>query len=231
MFASTALEVLFTITFLFTGAYALVRLALLFSGTGTADRLAELSHLTMSVAMLAMTWSLSGNPATASGIVQLALFGLLTVWFAVRAVTSSGHDLVGNAYHAIMSAAMVWMVATMPLLMPMATAPSGSGGEHAQHGHGGHTGSGTASHPDMHAASGSDAPVAVVIVTGLLIAVLTASAVWWAIRALHRQHDHAGGARPATSAGGLAHLVGPRVDEGCHLLMSLGMGGMLLAMW
>ncbi len=80
-----------------------------------------------------------------------------------------------------------------------------------------------------------------------LVVFLAAGAVFWAVRAwrggtepvpdeLPAGGDVAGGAatavRTRTARGrvGLAALTGARQDAGCHLLMKVGMAGMLLAM-
>jgi hypothetical protein len=56
LFASHIVMVMFTIVFAVTGLYSLVRFATLVAGTaGEGDRVAELAHLLMSIAMIAMT--------------------------------------------------------------------------------------------------------------------------------------------------------------------------------
>lgn len=137
MFASHTLMVVLTIVFAATGLYSLVRFAALVSGAeADGDRVAELAHLLMSIAMIAMTWAYSGGPATGSGILQIVVFGLIGLWFLTR-VAGHGHGRIESAYHFVMAAAMVWMVAAMPVLM------SGSGevmkmsagnGTHGDHG-------------------------------------------------------------------------------------------------
>ncbi|MHA6627175.1 DUF5134 domain-containing protein [Pseudonocardia sichuanensis] len=232
MFASTALSLAFTVVFVLTAGYLLVRMALLTAGTAPGgDRLAELSHLLMSLAMVGMATGWTGGPASAGGVLQLALFGLLTVWFLGRlAAPAPGHARTGDAYHLVMVAAMVWMVAAMPQLMGMTGAPAAGGGAHAHH-HGG----GTAEALAPHAVAVATPPW-VLAVNGVFVALLAAAAVLWGRRAV-RPGTAIGiaaggsGAVVATRADpGLARLTGPRADACCHLLMSIGMGAMLLAM-
>ncbi|GAA5115308.1 hypothetical protein GCM10023320_13970 [Pseudonocardia adelaidensis] len=145
MFSSPALLVVLTAVFAGTGLYSLVRLSALASGAATGgDRVAELSHLLMSVAMLGMTWGRTGGPDTPGGVVQLVVFGLLSAWFLVHVLRPYGHRRVGAAYHAVVQVAMVWMVAAMPALMGMGGAAAGS----AVH------------HRDGHAAGGDTAAMA-----------------------------------------------------------------------
>ncbi|WP_326834944.1 DUF5134 domain-containing protein [Amycolatopsis rhabdoformis] len=213
MFSSPALSWLFTVVFALTGLYSLYRFAGLVSGTGRAgDRAAELTHLLMSVAMIGMTWAWTGLPDAPSGVLQLAVFGLLALWFAGR-LLAGGHGIFGG-YHLLMALAMVWMVATMPLLM------GGMPGMAA--------GGGMADMPDMPGMSTSGAaPVSsgpvvtpgwVRLTTVVLVVLSAAAAAGWLARGLRR--------RAPSAADHHSH----RYDAACHTLMSLGMGGMLLAM-
>jgi hypothetical protein len=234
VFASTAVSLAFTVVFVVTGGYSLVRLALLGAGAVPGgDRLAELSHLLMSLAMVGMATGWTGGPDSAGGIVQLVLFGLLSVWFLGRlAAPAPGHARAGDAYHLLVVAAMVWMVAAMPQLMGVAGATDPAGGAHAHHG------GGAAAAPTPHAVA-VETPPWVLAVTGVFVVLLTAAAAMWARRAVRprARPDTAGGSPPGGAAiatravpTGLARLTGPRTDACCHLLMSIGMGAMLLAM-
>ncbi|MFC5062880.1 DUF5134 domain-containing protein [Actinomycetospora atypica] len=229
MFSPT-LSLVFTAVFLATAVYSLVRLAEL-GATGDRDgsRAAELTHLVMSLAMIAMAWAWTGGPTSPSGMLQLVVFGAATLWFATRALTP-GHPRAVAGYHVVMNAAMVWMVAAMPQIMGMSTSGDSSGGHH----HGG-------SSPAGAGAVAVATPVWVAVVTWLFAALLLGTAVLWALRVRRpaaepscagRGPDEAAGG----SAGGAAVAVRPttglgaRLDAGCHLLMSLGMAGMLVAM-
>jgi Domain of unknown function (DUF5134) len=113
VFSSLTVSVLFTAVFVGTGGYALHRL----TAQAFVDRAAEAAHLLMSLAMLAMTWGWTGGPGSPSGMVQVGLFGLFTLWFVAGAVGGS----IPNGLHATNAAAMVWMVVAMPELMGMGT--------------------------------------------------------------------------------------------------------------
>ena len=231
MFESLTLSWIFTIVFLATGLYSVVRYALLTSGAERdGDRTVELSHLLMSIAMIAMAWAWTGGPGTASGILQLAVFGLFAVFFLAQSV-SDGHDTAVSADHVLMNGAMVWMVAAMPALMGMSATAGGEGGGHAGHG---------SDSRDMRAMASMEpiaTPTWVTLVTWAFVVLLVASAVFWALRAARVEtgravEQAAGGGGAATIVRpGLARVTNRRVDACCHLLMSLGMGGMFLAMF
>jgi hypothetical protein len=255
--ASPMLAAVFTVVFAVTGLHSLVRISGMASGAvPDGDRVAELSHLLMSIAMIAMTGAWSGGPDSASGILQIVVFGLIGLWFLVKvAGPDDGHDRVENGYHMVMAAAMVWMVAAMPVLMGGA-GTSADGGDHAGHGSmagmagmagpAGATGPGTAAGPPEWAGTVS---------VGLAVILAGAAAIWAArlfgVAAVGPAADGTSadgepsgrGANAAPAAGGrgvavaarvappgLVPMPGPRFGAGCHLLMSLGMAGMLLAM-
>lgn len=208
---SPGLALVFTAIFLVTGGYALVRLVeLLATRDRGGSRIGELGHLLMSLGMLAMTWGVAG------GAWQVVVFGVLAVWFVRRLLLPpAGHERYVEAYHAVMAATMVWMVAAMPVLMA-----SGDGGGGHHHG-------------------GGATPFRVGAVTFVLVVVSLASAAFWLVRVVRPVPD--GGCSPAALPDGgsgsvavaarpVVAVVGSRLDAGCHLLMSLGMAGMLLVM-
>lgn len=217
------LSLVFTAVFLATAVYSLVRLAELgATGDRSGSRAAELTHLVMSLAMIAMAWAWTGGPTSPSGVLQIVVFGAATVWFALRALTP-GHPRAVAGYHVVMNAAMVWMVAAMPQIMGVSMSADSSGGHH---------------HGDSSAA-GSVAvatPVWVATVTWLFAALLLGTAVLWALRVRRPASADRAGQGPDEAAGGIAvatrptTALGARLDAGCHLLMSLGMAGMLVAM-
>jgi hypothetical protein len=249
--------VVFTILFAATGLYSLVRFAALVSGAeADGDRVAELAHLLMSIAMIAMTWAFSGGPDTGSGILQIVVFGLIGLRFLTRvAGHGHGHGRIESAYHLVMAAAMVWMVAAMPVLMSGSgevmnmAAPNDTHGDHGSM-------AGMDGMAGMHATNGSTgmagmsamvgAPSWARMVSVALVVLLVGAMALWASRLFRPAILHpapsevqapdpavpsAGAAvavRPTTS--GLTRLTGPRLDAGCHLLMNLGMAGALLAM-
>lgn len=235
---SSSLSWIFTVVFVLAGVYSLVRLAELHSGSDrSGSRIVELSHLLMSVAMIAMAWTWTGGPSTPSGIVQIVVFGLFTVWFLARlAMPAVGDHRTHDGYHLAMNAAMVWMVAAMPQIMGMSTggAPSSDGGLAGMPGMGGM--------PGMDSGTMTPAtPAWATVVSWVFIVLLVASAVLWAVHiarpdtvddAIPAADERAGGDGSVAVAARSAptRTTGPRLDAGCHLLKSLGMAGMLLAM-
>ncbi|MFP5070150.1 DUF5134 domain-containing protein [Pseudonocardia nantongensis] len=249
MISSLPLALGLTALFAVTGGYALLRWSsAVAAALSPGRRLAELAHLLMSAAMLVMTWIWYGS----AGLwVQIVLFGGFAVWFAADAVRRHHrrvHGCAGGSAHALMAAAMVWMLAAMPLIMAAPVTASGGGGHE---GHGGHSG-GAGAASTAHAGPAGWA----VTVTVLLCVVLLVTAGFWAARALAsgtRGHefdedvpgvplrgrgddDPTGAAAAATTAVAERAAVGPvgrlgaRTDAGCHALMSIGMVVMLAAM-
>ncbi len=231
---SPVLTLLLSVVFLLTGGWSLVRLAeLIATGDHGGSRVAELAHLLMSLAMLAMTWGVTGGPTTPGAVLQIVVFTVLTAWFVRRVLLPpTGHRRLVESYHAAMCAAMVWMVAAMPQIMGTSMSGDGGGGHH-------------------HGGSGSGATMVPVVtpgwVTGLTWAfavVSLAAAAFWLLRVVRPVGRGCGPApegfpdagsgpvavatRPAGTA--LRTAVGPRLDAGCHLLMSVGMAVMLLVM-
>jgi Domain of unknown function (DUF5134) len=259
LFASHIVMVVFTIVFAATGLYSLVRFATLAAGTaGDGDRVAELLHLLMSIAMIAMTWACTGGPDTASGLLQIVVFGLIGVWFLLHiAEPGSRHGRRVIGYHIVMAAAMVWMVAAMPVLMGGSGASmtmSAGGGTHGDHssmagmdGMDGMAGMSGAHGPGATAGTGgmTGPPVWALVVTVAFVALLVGAMALWSSRLIRPATPHAfrTEALPTGPAGdaatavvarsappGVAILTEPRLNAGCHLLMSLGMAAALLAM-
>jgi hypothetical protein len=236
---------LFTVLFVGTGVYSMVRLAALVSGLHAAvDRAAELSHLLMSVAMVAMTWDWSGGPSSRSGILQIVVFSLVGLYFLLGAVRGYLAPLAA-AYHLVMALTMLWMVATMPVLM----------------GAGSSSGMAMDGMPGMISGGADPAGVPagahtwVLPFSVVLVALLVAAALFWGVRAGRRSAaldgacpapgEGAGTYPPSASAavdaaGAVAvaiappkhvgSLLSPRADAACHAVMSAGMAGMLAAM-
>jgi hypothetical protein len=225
----------FTVVFTLTGVYSLVRLTELASGMDrTGSRIAELSHLLMSLAMIAMAWGWTGEPSSPTGVGQIVVFGVLGIWFLARLVLPVGdHSRATEGYHLVANAAMVWMVAAMPQIMASGTPVP----EAAPH--------------DMAGMAGMDAAPTPPATPGWVVAVSVAFAVLvlggaalWAARIVRPVVPGccaAGGSTQAeemASGGSVAVAVAPvrtrstsaRIDACCHVLMSLGMAGMLLAM-
>lgn len=243
MIASLPLAIALSAVYILTGAYALVRWSATVTGPlPAARRTAELAHLLMCVAMLVMTWSWAG---TTGVLAQIVLFSVFTGYFlfqVVRGYRTGVHGCVGGSAHALMSAAMVWMLAAMPLIMPMPAVSSSSGG-HA--GHAGHGGGGATM--DMGSSAGPAGWA--VVVTIVLCAALLGGSAFWVVRALRgaspadpapdgcgcdEQQPAPGAvlapAPPAVAAPRAQRMLGARTDACCHALMGLGMVAMLAAM-
>jgi len=93
--SSLPLSVLLTVLYAATGGYSLLRWASLGAGISGhhGDRVAELSHLVMSVAMIAMAWAYGGPAGNAA---QIVLFTVLAGYFLTRLpVGRSGARLGG----------------------------------------------------------------------------------------------------------------------------------------
>ncbi|HEY2202925.1 MAG TPA: DUF5134 domain-containing protein [Pseudonocardia sp.] len=250
------LSVALTVVFVLTGAYALVRWASVRTGVGhPGDPVAELSHVLMSLGMLAMVWAYGGSVLDT---VQLIVFTGFAGYFLVhlvrgRARRPGAHRCAGAGLHLVMAAAMVWMIASMPWLMGGGGSGS-TGGRHADH-----SGAAMPDMPGMSGTAGSGThgmaaapPARVVALTVLLASALVVVAAVWLARAARgvpghpagdgradRAADRTAAAAGATEGGvGLAvrPAAGPpaalstRTDAVCHLAMSLGMAAMLLAM-
>lgn len=243
MISSVPLAWVLTALFTATGGYALARWSEAVSARRpAAHRTAELAHVVMSAAMVLMAWTW---PGTAGLWVQLLLFGVFGAFFvgiAARGIPCGPAGPSAGAAHALMAAAMVWMLAAMPVIMPMAVVPSGATGGHAGHaGHGATPGAG-------HAMHGGQAGWAVAVTVVLGAAVLAVSG-YWAARALGRGRrpgdpltpddgapvtatGAATGTAVATRADATAppSRLGARSDAACHAAMGAGMVVMLAAM-
>ena len=236
MIASPPLAWVLTAAFLLTGGYALLRCSATVAGPLPPERrTAELAHLVMSVSMLVMTWTWF---STTGLVLQVVLFTVFAAYFATRAVRGwrgAVHACAGGTAHALMAAAMVWMLVSMPLVMAMPVSASGGGGGHAGH-------AGGASSGDAMAAGGQ-AGWAVAVTLALCVGLLVACG-YWALRALRRETADAPERvrTPALVGGGTAEPapspaprpvpagLGDRSDAACHAVMGLGMVVMLVGM-
>jgi hypothetical protein len=127
-----------------------------------AARVAEVLHLTMGVAMIAMLWPWgSAVPASA----WVAVFTASTGWFLFRALRSTGRRVVSGLFAGSM-ATMVWMGATMPAMA--------SAGAH-----------GPSMETDMAGMTmGSGHLTTAGTISGLLGGYLVLVAGWWFVRGL-----------------------------------------------
>ena len=250
MIASLPLALVLSAVYVLTGAYALVRWSAAMTGPlPPSRRMAELAHLLMSVAMLVMTWTWAGTTGVTA---QIVLFTVFAGYFAVDAAyrhRTGSHGCAGGSAHALMAAAMVWMLAAMPLIMPVPVTAGVRG--HGAHGsHAGHAGHGAATAATAHT---GPAAWAVVLTIGACVALL-ATTTFWSTRALRGPAvagdaplatgpvppgatvtAHGGGAALATAPAATAApapppLRGQGADAGCHAHTGLGMIAMLRAM-
>ncbi|MEV4320158.1 DUF5134 domain-containing protein [Actinocrispum sp. NPDC049592] len=76
----------------------------------TSERVTSVAHVVMGLAMVAMVWN-TGLPAW----LQVAFFASATVWFAGLATVPHQAPDFRSLHHALMAAAMVWMVVSMSL--------------------------------------------------------------------------------------------------------------------
>lgn len=255
MISSVPLSVLLTVVFAATGGYSLLRWASLRAGVAGhhGDRVAELSHLVMSAAMIAMVWAYGGPIGNAA---QIVLFTVLAGYFLTRLPVGRPTRPGGcpaPGFHLLMCGSMVWMVAAMPLLTGGLAMDSAGGHMHDMP-MGGADAAGQDGQPPPAT------PAWAVVVTVVLSVALLAAAGYWLRRAMGtparpevpvgaevpvgeevRALVGSGAARvaqpPARSAraarrtpGRVPAALTPRRDALCHLAMSVGMAAMCLAM-
>ncbi|MEV7043547.1 DUF5134 domain-containing protein [Amycolatopsis sp. NPDC051061] len=104
MIPEPALRWIFTVAFAAAGAFCLYRG---FRAGTAVQRVSGVLHLALCGGMIAMAWPATMDLAPAP---QVLLFGFAAVWFTGLLVSGArGHD----GYHAVMAAAMVWMVLVM----------------------------------------------------------------------------------------------------------------------
>lgn len=216
MISSMLLRVLLTVLFAGTGLWCLLVAVRRFPRLRPpmTDRISWLAHAVMSAGMIAMAWPIGMSLPVSP---QLVLFALITLWFLGLAVRGHrpciGHGArrrLPHMHHAAMMGAMVWMLAAMPLAM---SAGGGSGGHHH------HAMAASIAMPGMPGMSMGESPglpIAFVIANLVLGGYFLISSLGWIASAA----DYARTGRHRFAAG----------ESTCHAAMSIGMGGMLLAM-
>jgi Domain of unknown function (DUF5134) len=173
-----------------------------------ADRISDAFHVLMSAALIAMTWR--AEPALLLWF-QAALFAGAVVWFGLARssrITRARAPEVSGLHHAIMAAAMIWMLTVLSAATPMAADTSATGATPATRSAAGAMPAMTAM-PAMRASARS---TTVLVLSTLLVVYLAAAAISWLVRAVGPGR----GERDAAAAG--------------HAAMSAGMAVMLLAM-
>lgn len=208
---SSPVNVALTAAFGVTGLYCLFHLlstrrrdAGRGPGPLTDAQVVDVNHVIMSVAMIVMTWVMIGDVLLWAQVVLFVVLAasLLLNW--QRA--TSAVDRVDVAGHVLMDAAMIWMLAAMPLLMAGMDHGHGAGhgSGHGDHGsHGGHGGHG------METSTAATPAWADVVNVGF-VAVCSVAAAWWLFWVV-RMSRH-------------------RWHSACHALMAAAMGVMLVAM-
>lgn len=212
MVETASLSWVLTALFALVGGWSLFRCADGCSG-GAPRRAAAAGHLVMSALMIPMAWSWGMALPIAPQVV--ALLGV-TGWFLLAAIALPAAR-VEQLHHAAMGAAMVWMLAAMPMFMRAPGAP-GSGG-HQHHASGGGGPLRAAATPGPAAEVGSSA-LATAVIGGGFFVVMAAVLLAGALDRGRRLPPGAG-----MSARGRCAW-----DSACHAASSLGMGVMLWAM-
>ncbi|MEJ1089938.1 DUF5134 domain-containing protein [Microbacterium sp. Mu-80] len=197
-------NLILTLTFVFTGFVCAIDLA---GRLGRAQRkharfggeiLIGLNHFLMSAAMIWMTWSMESELALWA---QAGLFAVLTIMLLplLRRTKSAAQriDLIG---HVLLNAAMIWMLAAMPLLM------AGMGMSHAPEA-GMTTGHETVADAGLTMMS---TPAWADAINACFVALSVAAFGWWAYRFITSRHH--------------------RLHVACHAVMAAGMAAMLLLM-
>lgn len=204
---------LLTIGFAATGCWFLVRGA---RRAGAVERISAFAHVVMSAGMVAMAWPWGMSLPVAA---QVVVFGGAALWFCAMLLgllpSDCGEGRFAHTHHALMMAAMVWMLVTMPD-MP---AGSGGGGHHHHHGS-------AASNALAHGPAESG-PSGLVFAVGLLAgAYFVLASLRWISSALESARGFSAGSEAGSAVGLREHAL----DSACHAVMSIGAGVMLWTM-
>ncbi|MFJ3895390.1 DUF5134 domain-containing protein [Streptomyces sp. NPDC090083] len=213
MIAASGLRWIFTLVFALTAAHGSLRGVR--PGAVLPDRVDHALHAVMGLSMIAMVWPWGMDvPA----LPQVLVFTAGAVWFVVSVPFRADggfrpRKLLGTLLHAVMMAAMAWMVAVMD-----------SGGMAAGHGGGsGHSMAGM----DMSGGSGLSAMSLVgtgrKATAGVLALVLLAFALSWLARAFD-----AARIEPAGAPGEAPTVQADALSPACHAAMALGMAVMFV---
>lgn len=199
-------NIILTIAFLFTGVVCLIDLlprlvqARREKGAFDGEILVDVNHILMSAAMIWMSWSMESELAL---WIQVAVFALLTIALVsllrLARSTTARIDLAG---HLGLNAAMIWMLAAMPLLMAdmdMGHDALSGMNEHGQMPMG-----------DIETAPIMETPVWADVVNMIFVAFSATTMLWWLYSLLRRRHH--------------------RVHTTCHTVMATGMAAMLILM-
>ncbi|CAG7618973.1 DUF5134 domain-containing protein [Leucobacter soli] len=189
-----------TVLFASTGVYCLWHLSASWDRSAVGpNRAVDVLHAVMSVSMIVMIWVPTGSVGTWVQIVAFGVMGIVIAGYASAKAIPSGAR-VDLGIHVLLTGAMVWMLAAMPLMMS-GVPVSGTGGSHDGHG--------SSSAPDAVTVS-AETPAWVLLVTWALVVLCVIAMGWWAYR-FSRERTHR------------SHVM-------CHIGMALGMGVMLALM-
>ncbi|MFI5825589.1 DUF5134 domain-containing protein [Streptomyces rishiriensis] len=178
-------NLILTIVFVYTGVVLAISLIAWLRRPRVERRfdgevLADVNHILMSAAMIWMSWSMESELALG---LQVALFAALTVGLLLflpgARTTTQRLDL---GWHVVLNAAMIWMLAAMPLLMADMAMGHGTSTDHGMNmdmsGEG---------HPAM-----MGTPMWADVVNTVFVVLCVAVALWWVYRAVtakgHRLH-------------------------------------------
>lgn len=154
------------------------------------DQPAAVFCIVMCTALVAMTWWL--EPAAIIWV-QVAGFGCAAIWFLLArgdSLGQFGRPWLAGAHHAMMGAAMIWMLVVLPGVAGMRPAGMGQGA--------------------MRAMSSSGPSIPVLAVSGLVAAGCAAAALPWLARAIGpglRVTDPGAAGQAVMSAGMAAMLI------------------------
>ena len=156
-------DLLLTVAFVLTGT-AGIWILVVCPPSGT-ETVLHLNHAVMSVAMILMIWVIVSDVAVWAQVALFVVLALALLPALKRARDGARRaDLVG---HLGLNAAMIWMLAAMPLLM------ADAGGLEGHTGHGSAVATAPAAHP----------PGWAIAVNSLFVAVCAAGVLWWLVRA------------------------------------------------
>jgi hypothetical protein len=217
MAASFVLRLALGVVFLLLAAYYAGRWVLSRRdgpAAGWGDGPAHASHLVLCAGMAVMVEpAMDPLPAPA----WIALFGGVTLWFAVRILRRRA--LEGELHHVVGGAAMLYMVVAMPALPPMFGIPAA----HDMADMAGMDMTGMHEMAGMTAVAGVGTGLAVPVIAWVLAGYFAAHTVRLGTRLVSAP-------AVAVAEGTAERNRSPRILGTCRILMSVGMGCLLVAM-
>jgi len=200
-------NIILTIAFVFTGLVCLIDLVPRLTRSRREKQpfdgeiLVDINHILMSAAMIWMAWSMESELAL---WVQVGVFAVLTI--ALLSLLRRAHNTpvrIDLAGHLTLNAAMIWMLAAMPLLM--------AGMDMSHDMDPGMSMDGQMPMGDAAAAPMTmSTPMWADVVNVIFVALSAATMLWWLYRLISSRHH--------------------RLHATCHTVMAAGMGVMLVLM-